>query len=122
MEVSIYRVRHRDLLTICVLALLCLGALMVQSASTTITGDVKWGWSQRGTRHLVFVGVSAPPFLLVGHIDYPLLALRWVGHTASALPARGGASRLRPPPLWLMAVAIFVCAAVLVPGIGKNVN
>ena len=29
MEVSIYRVRHRDLLTLCVLALLCLGAVMV---------------------------------------------------------------------------------------------
>ena len=27
MEVSIYRVRHRDLLTLCVLALLCLGWL-----------------------------------------------------------------------------------------------
>src|SRR3954454_17795159 len=107
MEVSIYRVRHRDLLTICVLALLCLGALMVQSASTTITGDVKWGWSQRGTRHLVFVGVSALTFLLVGHIDYALLARRT-------------ASLLRAPPLWLMALAIFVCAAVLVPGVGKN--
>ena len=45
MEVSIYRVRHRDLLTLCVLALLCLGIVMVQSASTALTGDVKWAWS-----------------------------------------------------------------------------
>jgi cell division protein FtsW len=109
MEVSIYRVRHRDLLTLCVLALLCLGAVMVQSASTSLTGEVKWGWSQRGTRHLIYVGVAALTFLLVGHIDYAILARR-------------ATSLWRSPPLWLIAVAGILCAAVLVPGIGKDVN
>ena len=40
MDCSIYRLRQRDLLTICVLALLALGVVMVQSASTTLTGSV----------------------------------------------------------------------------------
>ena len=33
MDPSIYRLRQQDILTFCVLALLCLGAVMVQSAS-----------------------------------------------------------------------------------------
>ena len=109
MEVSIYRVRHRDLLTLCVLALLCLGAVMVQSASTTLSGEVKWAWSQRGTRHLVYAGVAALAFLLVGHIDYAALARRTT-------------SVWRSPALWGLALAIVLCAAVLVPGVGKDVN
>src|SRR5687767_9575372 len=40
MECSIYRMRQRDVLTVCVLALLCLGVVMVQSASTSLTGRV----------------------------------------------------------------------------------
>jgi cell division protein FtsW len=36
MDASIYRMRHRDILSLCVLALLCLGIVMVQSASTII--------------------------------------------------------------------------------------
>ena len=109
MEVSIYRVRHRDLLMLCVLALLCLGVIMVQSASTTLSGDVKWAWSQRGTRHLIYVGVAALTFLLVGHIDYAALARRKI-------------ALWRAPPVWLLAAAMIACAAVLVPGIGKDVN
>lgn len=109
MEVSIYRVRHRDLLTLCVLSLLLLGVVMVQSASTTLSGEVKWGWSQRGTRHLIYVGVAMLTFLLVGHIDYAALARRTV-------------SVWRSPVLWLIAAATLACAAVLVPGVGKDVN
>ena len=109
MEVSIYRIRHRDLLTLCVLALLCLGAVMVQSASTSLSGEVKWAWSQRGTRHLIYAGVAALAFLVIGHIDYAALARRKV-------------ALWRAPPLWLMAAAALACAAVLVPGIGKDVN
>ena len=95
MEVSIYRVRHRDLLTLCVLALLCLGAIMVQSASTQLTGEVKWGWSQRGTRHLIYVGVAALTFLVVGHIDYAALARRKV-------------ALWRAPPVWLVKTATSI--------------
>src|SRR5688572_2540914 len=40
MDASIYRMRLRDVLTICVLALLALGAVMVQSASTSLGGAI----------------------------------------------------------------------------------
>lgn len=36
MDASIYRLRHRDILSLCVLSLLCLGIVMVQSASAVI--------------------------------------------------------------------------------------
>jgi cell division protein FtsW (lipid II flippase) len=45
MEASIYRLRDRDILAVCVLALLVLGVVMVQSASATLSG--------RGVIHLV---------------------------------------------------------------------
>lgn len=38
MDSSIYRMRLRDVLTVCVLALLAFGAVMVQSASTSLSG------------------------------------------------------------------------------------
>jgi len=38
MDASIYRMRHRDILAICVLALLALGIVMVQSASSAVDG------------------------------------------------------------------------------------
>ncbi|CAA9441184.1 MAG: Stage V sporulation protein E / Cell division protein FtsW [uncultured Phycisphaerae bacterium] len=40
MDSSIYRMRPRDVLTVCVLALLALGTVMVQSASTTLGGSI----------------------------------------------------------------------------------
>jgi cell division protein FtsW len=40
MDVSIYRMRPSDVLTVCVLALLALGVIMVQSASTTLNGCI----------------------------------------------------------------------------------
>jgi len=109
MEVSIYRVRHRDLLTVCVLALLCLGAIMVQSASTTLSGDVKWGWSQRGVRNLAYAVAAFVAYLAVGHIDYASLARRT-------------AAIWRSPVVWLTAAAGASCVAVLVKGIGKEIN
>src|SRR5207247_2728971 len=109
MEVSIYRVRHRELLTLCVFALLCLGAVMVQSASTTLSGDVKWTWSPRGTRNLACALAAFITYLVVGHLDYARLARR-----TSAF--------WRSPVLWLTAVAIASCLAVLAKGVGKEIN
>jgi cell division protein FtsW len=40
MEISIYRMRHRDILSACVLGLLFLGVVMVQSASTSLSGCI----------------------------------------------------------------------------------
>ena len=108
MEVSIYRVRHRDLLTVCVLALLCLGAVMVQSASTTLSGEVRWGWSQRGTKNLAYAVGAFIAYLSVGHLDYASLARR----TAA----------WRSPVIWITLGAMASCVAVLVNGIGKEIN
>ena len=109
MEVSIYRVRHRDLLTVCVLALLCLGAVMVQSASTTLSGEVKWGWSQRGTRNLAYALAAFMTYLAVGHLDYASLARRT-------------STMWRSPVVWITFAAAASCFAVLIKGIGKEIN
>src|SRR5688500_2315581 len=109
MEVSIYRLRHRDVLCLCVLALLALGIVMVQSAAMTVTGDVGWQWTERGTRHLLYAAFAIAAFLLVGRIDYlklsPVDTPMW-----------------RRPILWMVIVAVFTCAIVLVPGIGIERN
>lgn len=48
MEASIARLRHQDILTLCVLGLLGMGVIMVQSASTTVNGDLAWQWTVMG--------------------------------------------------------------------------
>jgi cell division protein FtsW len=109
MDVSIYRMRHRDILTICVLALLCLGVLMVESASMRVTGTTNWYWTELGKQHIVYVIVALAAFLVVGHIDYSKFL-------------RAGASPLRQPIVWMLALAAFACVIVLVPHVGKEVN
>jgi len=70
MEPSIYTLKLRDLLAFCVLSLLLLGVIMVQSAATNVNGDTGWQWNQRGARHLVYAMVAVVAFFLVGNIDY----------------------------------------------------
>jgi hypothetical protein len=48
MDVSIYRLRQRDILALCVMGLLLLGIVMVQSASMSVTGKLGWGWTDFG--------------------------------------------------------------------------
>lgn len=109
MDVSIYRLRHRDILTICVMALLGLGVIMVQSASMNVTGKIGWSWSDRGLKHLLFAGVALATFFIVGHIDYKRLI------------SRRNEIR-RQPIVYMLAIAAFACLIVLVPGIGLEVN
>ncbi|HEX8916541.1 MAG TPA: FtsW/RodA/SpoVE family cell cycle protein [Humisphaera sp.] len=215
MDASIYRMRPRDVLTVCVLALLALGAVMVQSASTTLNGsivkapapdptgpresparpvgvqaaasadgiDVSWApdrdatvvsyrvyrgpsadgpftlldtirkphtrlhdpaaptgepatyrvtaldedgvesaptalavtrpglwrWTPLAGKHLMYVGVAIGLYLLIGQVDYRRLA-----------PAPG--PLLRAPAVWLLLVAGFTCTAVLIPGLGHEIN
>jgi cell division protein FtsW len=109
LEASIYRLRPRDLLTLCVLALLMLGGIMVQSASMSASANGKWGWSAPGARHAMFAAAGIVAFLLVGRIDY----------------ARFGGVRKaiwKAPAIWLMAVSAMLCLLVLVPHIGLEVN
>src|SRR5436189_3148897 len=109
MDVSIYRLRHRDFLFLCVLCLLLLGIVMVQSASMHVTGLVGWGWTDRGLRHAVFATVALVTFFVVGKIDYAHLL-------------RGTKTIWRNSILWIVAIAVLTCLLVLVPHVGMEVN
>jgi len=154
MEDSIYRLRHADILTLCVMGLLALGVVMVQSASMNATGaleaklqDLKaertaalkqtkdagriadinhqfdaraaaatkefndrpthWYWTPSGVKQLGYAFAAMLTFLLLGRFDYAKLA-------------RG--SVRRNPIVWGVILAGISCAAVLVPGIGREMN
>lgn len=109
MDASIYRLRLRDILAICVLALLALGVLMVQSASANVTTDAKFYLSPPGLKQLIFVGLSLPTFFIVGRLDYA-----WLGRIRD--------SSLRSPIVWAVLLAAGACAMVLVPHVGMAVN
>jgi cell division protein FtsW len=168
MDSSIYRMGHRDILALCVLALLALGVVMVQSASSVVEAprdivhvkgqpdtdqpfdyalegtvkktpdgyelvegngrvqrfaeddvlsveqrtDAVWQWSPRGTKHITYAAFAVLTFFLVGQINYE--RLKPVGIRAA----------WRAPAIWGLAVAIALCALVLVPipGVTKAVN
>src|SRR5688572_28548791 len=95
MDPSIYRLRQQDILTFCVLALLCLGAIMVQSAAMNLTGTLGPQWTLMGTKQAGFCLVGIAAFLLVGRMDYTALGRaitkqNWLWH----------------PVLWLLIVTI----------------
>src|SRR5215471_6518337 len=109
MDPSIYRLRLRDILALCVTALLLLGVLMVQSAASRVTGDTHWSWNKDGQKHLMFAAIGLVTFFVVGHIDYKHLL-------------RSPRVSIWNPILWLFFVAGVTCAIVLVPHIGLQVN
>ncbi|MDW8262196.1 MAG: FtsW/RodA/SpoVE family cell cycle protein, partial [Phycisphaerales bacterium] len=103
------RLRPADVLTLCVLTLLCLGVLMVQSAAMQVTGDPGWGWTERGLRHIAYATIAAATFLVVSRWDYAAVFARQQ-------------SWLSNPGTWLFGASLLLCAIVLIPGIGKEVN
>ena len=107
LQPSIYRLRLQDILTICVLGLLCLGILMVQSAAMNITEQIGWHWNERGTKHLIFVMVALAAFLVIGHLDYRMLEKR---------------AGWKSPMLWMLAAALLTSVLVLVPHVGLAVK
>ena len=109
MEESIYRLRHRDLLTLCVLSLLFIGVVMVQSAAMNITGETHWQWNDRGMRHLIYAAFAIGTYFLVGSIDYRRLVPQ-------------GRSLVHNPIVWATAAAALTCVLVLVPGLGIEKN
>ncbi len=112
---SIYRLRERDLLAVCVLGLLGLGALMVQSAAVDVAGGTLLDggqiplidWGSRATKHALYATLAFLTFMTVSRLDYR----RLVGTTAT-----------RSPAVWFAVLAGLACVAVLVPGIGAEVN
>lgn len=107
MDASIYRLRLQDILSLCVLGLLFLGILMVQSAAMNVTGEPTWQWTLRGSKHLLFAGLAIIAFFVVGHFDYARL---------NTLASR------RNPILWFLGISAVACLIVLIPGIGLEVN
>jgi cell division protein FtsW len=109
MDVSIYRLRTRDVLTLCVLALLLLGVVMVQSASAGAAERNAWQWSDSAIKEIIFAAAGLATFLLVGCFNYAAL-----GRTSKTF--------LRNPIVWLLAIAVLANLIVLVPHIGLQVN
>src|SRR5256714_9457653 len=105
LQPSIYRLRLQDILTICVLGLLCLGILMVQSAAMNITEQTTWHWTDRGAKHLLYVAIALLTFFAVGPLNVEQLAAR---KTQIAIAS--------------IAVALLTCILVLVPHIGTSVK
>lgn len=105
MQPSIYKMRLADILTLCVLGLLLLGVIMVQSAAMNVTGEVAWHLNERGMKHLRFALLAAATFFLISRFDYSVL-----------MRQRG----MRSPALWLLALSIGLCAAVLLFGTEVN--
>ena len=109
MEVSIYRLRTQDVLSLCVLTLLLLGVVMVRSASAGAAMRTDWQWSASGIKDAVFAAAGLATFFLVGAFNYAWL---------EKIPA----SRWKSPILWILAITVLANLLVLVPHIGLSVN
>jgi cell division protein FtsW len=107
MDGTIYRLRHRDVLILCVLALLCFGVVMVTSASDTLSKTDAAATVAR--KNTVFAGLAMITFLVIGFIDYAAIV-------------RPGRSIWKSPIVWCLGFAVVACLAVLVPGVGMQVN
>lgn len=107
MDDSIYCLRDRDLLTLSVLALLALGVIMVQSAAMNVGDAGLWQWSERASKHALFAILALLSFITASRLDYNRFS---------------GSSWLSSPAVWGMGLAIALCAAVLLPGVGTMVN
>jgi len=105
LQPSIYRLRLQDILTICVLGLLCLGILMVQSAAMNITEQTTWHWTERGTKHLLYVAIALLTFFAIGHLNFEKLAAR---KSQIAIAS--------------VAIALLTCIVVLIPHVGTSVK
>jgi cell division protein FtsW len=109
MEVTIYHLRTRDVLTLSVLGLLLLGVVMVQSASAGAAMRTDWQWSAGALKESAFAAAGVGIFFIVGAINYT-----WIG--------RRRLSRWRSPVMWMLGVTALANAVVLVPHVGVAVN
>lgn len=110
MGLSIYRLRLQDVLALCVVSLILLGVLMVESAATRISGGATvWGFTDRGWKHLLTAILAIGVFVAASQVDHRYLfgsqRRKWV-----------------QPLLWAYVLAIVLCALTLIPGIGTVMN
>ena len=105
---SIFSLRSVHVLTLAVVGLLCIGVLMVQSASMASTGDPNAGflWAGAAAKHALFAALAFAAFIAVSRFDYRRLA-------QSSNP-------LASPIVWAMAFAILASAVVLKFGVEVN--
>ena len=68
-----------------------------------------WRWTTLGARHLMYALAALVTFLVIGYLDYTKLA-------------RITGPLYRSPVLWMLAVAVLLCLAVLIPGVGTSIN
>ncbi len=108
MDPSIYRLRQRDVLAFCVIALLCLGMIMVQSASMNVSGRLGFRLNPLALKQFGFCIAGIGAFFLVGQLHYTRLG--------------SAASWLRSPVLWLLLVTFVLNMLVLVPHVGITRN
>ena len=100
------QLRWREGLALCVLALLCLGVLAVESAAANVGRPEALDllrWTPHGTRQVMFAVLAAAAFFVGSRLDVAAIGRSWL------------------PPAAL-ALAVAACAAVLVPGVGEEVN
>ena len=107
MDASIYRMKYRDILTLCVIGLLSLGVIMVQSASMRVTNHLDWQWTKAGKQQLFMALVALGAYFAAGQIDYRRL---------------GQLTLWKNPTVWLTILSAILCMMVLVPGLGKEIN
>jgi cell division protein FtsW len=113
LDPSIFRLGPSDVLALCVVCLLLLGAVMVQSAAMNVTGAIGWGWTDRGTRHVLFAAAALLTFFITSNIDYSIINRRY---------RPGLVALCRQPILWFLAISCLMCLAVLIPHVGISVN
>ncbi len=91
--------------------LLCLGALMVYSAGATVMQEVDWleFWRYTTGRRVAMVPVVWLVLAIVSHLNYRRFVIneRYFGWS---------------PALWFMIVSLIMLGAVLIPGVGTEVN
>lgn len=150
MEPSIHRLRACDVLVFCVLALLGMGVLMVQSASINV--GVRWSVrgqdaggrpvqrtfeansAQAATRAATQQAITVSEVMPAEgkwywtsrakkHVMFAAIAVITffaVGHMDYRRLL--GRGSWRTPALWILAAGVLTCLLVLVPGIGKEIN
>jgi cell division protein FtsW len=111
MDASIYRLTTRNVLVLCVLSLLLLGVLMVQSASTkvptnfdpAVTDQAAWDWTGQAIKHIALAAAAFGVFLLVGRFDYRRLVRN---------------TRISPGNVicWFYGITVLLCGLTLVFG------
>jgi cell division protein FtsW len=103
-------------LGVCVLTLIALGVVMVQSASMSV-GDTGF-WTDRGHKHACYAVAAVCVYLLAGRVP-----LRWLLRPRRSHAARWHAAPSHAAPaVLLLALAGVLSLLVLVPGVGTEVN